>query len=49
MNSTQRVLFGVVASVLLVLGLVKAAELFDPVFLGSRLPRGANGLGGNTA
>ena len=31
MTSTQRIFFGAVASVLLVLGLVKAAESFDPV------------------
>jgi hypothetical protein len=49
MTSTQRILFGVVASVLLVLGFVKAAELFDPVCLGGRLPGAANDLGGNTA
>jgi hypothetical protein len=37
MTAAQRILFGVVASMLLVLGLVKAAESFDPVFLGGRL------------
>ncbi len=31
MTSTQRILFGAVASLLLMLGLVKAAESFDPV------------------
>jgi len=40
MTPTQRILFGVVASLLLVLGLVKAAESFDPVFLGGH-PGGA--------
>jgi hypothetical protein len=49
MTSTQRILFGVVGSFLLVLGFVKAAELFDPVFLGSRLSGAADDLGGNTA
>jgi hypothetical protein len=49
MNSTQRILFGVVASVLLVLGLVKAAEFFDPVFFGSRLSDAADEFGGKTA
>ena len=34
MTPTQRVVFGVVASLLLVLGFVKAAESFDPVVLG---------------
>ena len=37
MTPTQRILFGVVASFLLVLGFVKTAESFDPVFLGGRL------------
>jgi len=37
MTPTQRILFGVVASLLLVLGFVKAAESFDPVFLGGQL------------
>ncbi len=42
MTSTQRILFGAVASLLLMLGLVKAAESFDPVV--SRHPRtGATG------
>jgi hypothetical protein len=49
MNSTQRILLGVVASVLLVLGLVKAAEFFDPVFFGSRLSGATDDFGGNTA
>ena len=31
MTSTQRILFGAVASLLLILGLVKAAESFDPI------------------
>jgi hypothetical protein len=48
-TSTQRILFGVVGSVLLVLGFVKAAELFDPVFFGGRLPGAADDRGGNTA
>ncbi len=42
MTPTQRVLFGVVASLLLALGFVKAAESFDPVFLG-----GQEGSAGN--
>ena len=49
MTSTQRILFGVVGSVLLVLGFVKAAELFDPVFFGSRLPGTADDFSGNSA
>ncbi|HUL53575.1 MAG TPA: hypothetical protein VLT83_09230 [Opitutaceae bacterium] len=36
MTPTQRILFGVVASLLLVLGFVRAAESFDPVFLGGQ-------------
>jgi hypothetical protein len=48
-TSTQRILFGVVGSVLLVLGFVKTAELFDPVFFGGQLPGAADDLGGNTA
>ncbi len=40
MTSTQRILFGAVASLLLVLGFVKAAESFDPVVLRDR-PSGA--------
>lgn len=46
MSSTQRIVFGVVASILLVLGLVKAAEAFDPVFFGARLPGAADDLSG---
>jgi hypothetical protein len=49
MTPTRRILFSVVASILLVLGLVKAAESFDPVLIGSRLPGAANDLGGNAA
>ena len=49
MNSAQRILFGVVASILLVLGFMKAAELFDPVFFKGRLSGAADDLGGNTA
>lgn len=37
MTPTQRILFGLVASLLLVLGFVQAAESFDPVFFGGRL------------
>ena len=37
MTPTQRILFGAVASFLLVLGFVKTAESFDPVFWGVRL------------
>jgi hypothetical protein len=36
MTPTQRILFGLVASLLLVLGFVRAAESFDPVFFGGR-------------
>ena len=50
MTPTQRILFGVVASLLLVLGFVKAAESFDPVFLGSRLGGAADAdVGGTVA
>ncbi|MFA5058285.1 MAG: hypothetical protein WC485_09245 [Opitutaceae bacterium] len=45
MTPTQRFIFGVVASLLLVLGLIKAAESFDPVFLGGRWSGGADELG----
>ena len=48
MTPTQRILFGVVASLLLVLGFVKAAESFDPVFLGGNEGAAASGqLGGS--
>ena len=47
MTPTQRILFGVVASLLLVLGFVRAAESFDPVFLGGQENAGASDqLGG---
>ena len=36
MTPTQRIFFGLVASLLLVLGFVTAAESFDPVFFGGR-------------
>ena len=36
MTSSQRIFFGVIASVLLAVGLVKAAEAFDPVIFGDR-------------
>lgn len=50
MTPTQRILFGVVASLLLVLGFVKAAESFDPVFLGGRLGgAGDDDIGGTIA
>jgi hypothetical protein len=49
MSSTQRILFGVVGSILLMLGFVKAAELFDPVFFGSRLSGAADDPGGDSA
>ena len=42
MTSAQRILFGAVASLLLVLGFVKAAESFDPV-VPRGLPNGAAG------
>jgi hypothetical protein len=42
MTPTQRILFGLVASLLLVLGFVRAAESFDPVFFGGRSGGGAD-------
>jgi hypothetical protein len=39
MSPVQRILFGALASVLLVLGFVKTAETFDPIVSG----RGARG------
>ena len=39
MTLARRTIFGFVASLLLVLGLVKTAETFDPVLLGRRQPR----------
>lgn len=47
MTSTRRIFFGVAASILLVLGFVKAAESFDPVLVGGKLPGAANDRGGN--
>ncbi|HUJ43298.1 MAG TPA: hypothetical protein VLW52_06805 [Opitutaceae bacterium] len=46
MTPTQRILFGVVASLLLVLGFVRAAESFDPVFLGGQQNAASEQLGG---
>ena len=46
MTPTQRILFGVVASLLLVLGFVRAAESFDPVFLGGQQNAASDQLGG---
>lgn len=34
MTPTQRILFGAMASLLLMVGLVRAAESFDPVLFG---------------
>ena len=45
MTPTRRILFGLVASILLVLGLVKAAESFDPVIFGGRQSLGGDGFG----
>ncbi|MDD2765374.1 MAG: hypothetical protein PHE83_15535 [Opitutaceae bacterium] len=45
MTPTQRFIFGVVASLLLVLGFLKAAESFDPVCCGDRLSTSADDLG----
>jgi hypothetical protein len=39
MSQMRRTTFGFIASLLLTLGLVKAAELFDPVFSDGRQPR----------
>jgi len=50
MTSTQRILFGAMASLLLVLGFVKAAESFDPVVSHDRLnSASADDIGGSTA
>jgi hypothetical protein len=49
MTPTQRILFGAVASLLLVLGFVKAAECFDPVFLGGQPGNAADDIGGTIA
>lgn len=46
MTPAQRILFGVVASLLLVLGCVKAAESFDPVLCGGRGGDGDGERGG---
>ena len=46
MTSIQRIFFGAVASALLVLGFVKAAESFDPVFLGGQENAASDQLGG---
>ena len=49
MTSTQRILFGALASLLLVLGLVKAAESFDPIVQHDRPNRGTGGeIGGSS-
>ena len=39
MSELRRTTFGFIASFLLALGLVKAAESFDPVFFGGGRPR----------
>ena len=49
MTATQRVLLGFVASFLLVLGLVKAAESFDPVVYGDQTHGTAGDDFGGTA
>ena len=49
MTATQRIFFGAVASFLLVLGLVKTAESFDPVFIGGRYGIADDDLGGTAA
>jgi hypothetical protein len=49
MTPTQRILFGAVASFLLVLGFLKTAESFDPVFFGGRFGVADDELGGSTA
>ena len=47
MTATQRILFGAVASFLLVLGFVKTAESFDPVFFSGRFGVVDDELGGS--
>jgi hypothetical protein len=49
MTATQRILFGAVASFLLVLGFVKTAETFDPVFIGGRIGIADDDLGSTAA
>jgi hypothetical protein len=49
MTATQRILFGAVASFLLVLGFVKTAESFDPVFIGGQYGIADDDLSGTTA
>jgi hypothetical protein len=50
MTPTQRIFFGAVASLLLVMGFVKAAESFDPVFLGGQWSGAADDdVGGTVA
>jgi hypothetical protein len=49
MTPTQRILFGAVASLLLVLGFLKTAESFDPVFFGGRFGVADDDLGGSAA
>jgi hypothetical protein len=49
MTPTRRIFFGAVASFLLVLGFVKTAESFDPVFFGGRFGVADDDLGGSAA
>lgn len=48
MTPAQRVIFGLVASALLVLGFVKAAESFDPIGIAGQLNNaGEHDFGGS--
>ncbi len=49
MSEIRRTTFGFIGSLLLALGLVKAAELFDPVFFGGRQPRALEDFGKTVA
>lgn len=45
MTSTRRIIFGVVGSLLMAIGLIKAAESFDPVSFGGRQPNADEDVG----
>jgi hypothetical protein len=49
MTATQRIFFGAVASFLLVLGFVKTAETFDPVFIGGHIGIADDDFSGSAA
>jgi hypothetical protein len=49
MTSSRRILFGLLASTLMAVGLFKAAEVFDPVLAVNRLAPADDGFGPSVA